>query len=270
MEKKTVKKTTKAVSKTSKPAVKTVAKKPEVKAAKVAPKKATKPVEPMVSKNTEVTVSKANLKVAVFGVDGISKGTMNLPEEVFGAKPNKVLIAQAVRVYLANQRQGNASTKTRGEVVGSTRKIYRQKGTGRARHGAVKAPIFVGGGVAMGPKPHDFSLALPQKMRRKALISALSEKAQNGMIKIIDGDFSGKTKEVAKLMKVLELTNKGKANKILLVIDKNENAKRGAHNIDGLKIETFETLSTYGVVVNKNVVFLKNAVEELAKRIVKN
>lgn len=221
-------------------------------------------------KKTETKEAAVSLKVAVVGVDGAAKGTMSLPVEVFGAKPNKTLIAQAVRVYLANQRQGTASTKTRGEVTGSTRKIYRQKGTGRARHGALKAPLFVGGGVAMGPKPHDFSLAFPQKMRRKALISALSEKAQSGMIKVIDGEFSGKTKEVAKLMKALEVTHKGKVNKVLLVVDRNENAKRGAHNIGGLEIESFETLSTYGVVVNKNVVFLKNAVDELAKRIAKN
>lgn len=221
-------------------------------------------------KKTETKEAAVSLKVAVVGVDGAAKGTMSLPVEVFGAKPNKTLIAQAVRVYLANQRQGTASTKTRGEVTGSTRKIYRQKGTGRARHGALKAPLFVGGGVAMGPKPHDFSLAFPQKMRRKALISALSEKAQSGMIKVIDGEFSGKTKEVAKLMKALEVTHKGKVNKVLLVVDRNENAKRGAHNIGGLEIESFETLSTYGVVVNKNVLFLKNAVDELAKRIAKN
>lgn len=250
----------------AKKTTKVVAKKVEKKVAEkvVKAKAAASP------KKTDAKEASVSLKVTVVGVDGAAKGTMSLPQEIFGAKPNKTLIAQAIRVYLANQRQGNASTKTRGEVTGSTRKIYRQKGTGRARHGALKAPLFVGGGVAMGPKPHDFSLSLPQKMRKKALISALSEKAQNGMVKIIDGEFSGKTKEVANLMKALELTNKKKINNVLLVIDKNENAKRGAHNLGGLAIETFETLTTYGVAVNRNVVFLKNAVEELAKRIAKN
>ncbi len=250
----------------AKKTTKAVAKKVEKKVAE----KAVKAKAVASPKKTETKEAAVSLKVTVVGVDGAAKGTMSLPVEVFGAKPNKTLIAQAIRVYLANQRQGNASTKTRGEVIGSTRKIYRQKGTGRARHGALKAPLFVGGGVAMGPKPHDFSLSLPQKMRKNALISALSEKAQNGMVKVVDGEFSGKTKEVANLMKALELTNKKKVNKVLLVIDKNENAKRGAHNLGGLAIETFETLSTYGVAVNKNVVFLKNAVEELAKRIAKN
>jgi large subunit ribosomal protein L4 len=147
--------------KTTKPAVKTtkaVAKKAEVKKTPVT----AKVVE---SKNSEVKTG--SLKITVVGVDGASMGNMTLPEAVFGAKPNKALIAQAVRVYLANQRQGNASTKTRGEVIGTTKKIYRQKGTGRARHGAAKAPIFVGGGIAHGPHPHDFSMDFPKKMKQK-------------------------------------------------------------------------------------------------------
>lgn len=219
----------------------------------------------VISKEAGVSV-----KVAVVGIDGVSKGNMTLPVEVFGAKPNKSLIAQAVRVYLANQRQGNASTQTRGEVTGSTRKIYRQKGTGRARHGAIKAPIFVGGGIAHGPHPHDFSMDFPKKMRKAALIAALSEKAQAGSIRIVDGDFSGKTKEVANLLKLMELGTKGKANKVLFVMDGNDKAIMAAHNIGGLEIERAATLTTYGVVICKNVVFLKNSVDELKKRLVKS
>ncbi len=214
--------------------------------------------------------AKASVKVAIVGVDGAAKGNMTLPSEIFGVIPNKALISQAVRVYLANQRQGNASTQTRGEVIGSTRKIYRQKGTGRARHGAIKAPIFVGGGVAHGPHPHDFGLDFPKKMRKAALISALSQKAQEGAIRVVEGDFSGKTKEFAKLFKAMELTAKGKIKRVLLVTDGNENATRGAHNIGGLEIETASTVSTYIVMVSKNIIFLKNSVEELEKRLVKN
>lgn len=273
--KKTIKKTASKVSKPTKVVRKTS--KPVGQAPALAKASAGKPVEPMVSKKAEIKVSKkvtkpsevkpASLKVSLIGIDGASKGTMTLPSEVFGVKPNKTLIAQAIRVYLANQRQGGASTKTRSEVVGSTRKIYRQKGTGRARHGALKAPIFVGGGVAHGPKPHDFSLKLPKKMKKKALISALSEKAQAGFIKIVDGEFSGKTKEVALLMKKLELTKKGKTDKVLLIIDNNENVTRAARNVHGLEVERAASVSTYGVVVSKNVIFLKNAVEELSKRL---
>lgn len=208
----------------------------------------------------------ATLKVEIIGIDGSSKGSMVLSEAVFGTKPNQSLIAQAVRVYLANQRQGNASTKTRGEVVGSTRKIYRQKGTGRARHGALKAPIFVGGGVAHGPKPHDFSMSLPSKMKKKALISALSEKAQMGSIKILDGEFSGKTKEFVNILKKMEIGNKGSKN-ALFVVDENNLAVRAAHNIKGLEIERANTVNTYGVKVNKNIIFTKNAVELVTKRL---
>lgn len=267
--KKTVKAAVTVKAKAAKPSVKTVSKKMEVKV--VAPKTMRNRSGLHTLNARKVKSEKgAAVKVHVFGVDGAAKGNMSLPGEIFGATPNKVLIAQAIRVYLANQRQGNASTKTRGDVVGSTRKIYRQKGTGRARHGALKAPIFVGGGIAFGPHPHDFSLNLPTKMKKAALISALSEKAQAGMVKVVDGEFSGKTKEVVKLMKTLEMTKKGKTDKVLLVVDKNENAKRGARNIGGLEIETADTLSTYGVVVNRNVVFLKNAVEVLTKRLIKN
>lgn len=211
-----------------------------------------------------------SVKVAIVDVAGVAKGNMTLPVEIFGAKPNKSLVAQAVRVYLANQRQGNASTQTRGEVTGSTRKIYRQKGTGRARHGALKAPIFVGGGIAHGPHPHDFTLDFPKKMRKAALIAALSEKAQAGGIRVVEGEFSGKTKEVATLLKLMELGAKGKAKKVLFVIDNSDNALRAAHNVGGLTIERAATLSTYRVVISKNVVFLKNSVDELKKRLAKN
>ena len=211
-----------------------------------------------------------SIKVDIVGVDGVKKGKFALSEEIFGVVPNKVLIAQAVRVYLANQRQGNASTKTRGEVVGSTRKIYRQKGTGRARHGAIKAPIFVGGGIAHGPHPHDFSLKFPTKMKKAALISALSEKAQSGFINIIDGEFSGKTKEFAKLLNGMTLKPQGKISKVLFVVSEHDNASRAAHNIKNLEVQTAATLSTYGVFLNRNIIFLKNAVEVLTKRLVKN
>ncbi|MDO8269890.1 MAG: 50S ribosomal protein L4 [Candidatus Levybacteria bacterium] len=259
------------VVKISKP-VKTDAKKTEIKEAKIAAPRTMRNrtglhiINPRKVKSTEKSSA---IKVSVIGVDGKAMGNMTLPEDVFGTKPNKTLIAQAVRVYLANQRQGNASTKTRSDVKGSTRKIYRQKGTGRARHGAVKAPIFVGGGIAFGPHPHDFSLKFPSKMKKAALISALSEKAQSGVIKVIDGEFSGKTKEVAKLLQILEVGKKGKAEKVLFIVDKNDNATRGAHNIDGLEIERADTVTTYGVVVNKNIIFLKNAVDELTKRLTK-
>lgn len=242
-----VKKTTKPVSK--------VTKKSE---AKIAEKHATVKV---------ATDKNSTYKATVVSVSGEAKGTMSLPSDIFGIKPNKKLINQAIRVYLANQRQGTSSTKTRSEVKGSTRKIYRQKGTGRARHGANKAPLFVGGGIAFGPKPRDFSLKLPQKMRKIALLSALSEKAKDGAIKVVDGDFSGKTKEISNLFKKLSLTNKkGEVNRVLLIVSSDKNARQGAKNIEGVEIENAMSLSTYPVVVNRQILFVKSAVDELEKK----
>lgn len=262
VDKKSVKSETKTVVKKAKTTVK----------AQKTMEKVTKKVEAKVvksgdNKNTEKTIS---LKAFVFGIDGLSKGSISLPSEIFGVKPNKPLLAQAVRVYLANQRQGNASTKTRSEVKGSTRKIYRQKGTGRARHGALKAPIFVGGGIAHGPKPHSFAMDFPKKMRIQALISALSQKAQEGHIKVVEGEFSGKTKEIAKLLKGMELVNKGIVSKTLFVIDDNNNAVRASHNISNLLLANSLTLSTYEVLSNKNIIFMKNSVEKIKERLTKN
>ncbi len=270
-----IKKTTKIVEKKAeaKKVLKTTAK-PEVAVkTKAAVVKTMKNRSGLHVKNPRRVESKeinASIKAAIVDVTGASKGNMTLPSEIFGATPNKALIAQAVRVYLANQRTGTASTQTRGEVIGSTRKIYRQKGTGRARHGAIKAPIFVGGGVAHGPHPHDFGLDFPKKMRKAALISALSQKAQEGAIRVVEGDFSGKTKEVAKLFKTMELAAKGKVKRVLLVTDGNENATRGAQNIGGVEIETAATVSTYIVMVSRNIIFLKNSVDVLQKRLAKN
>ena len=185
-----------------------------------------------IEKTVELTIT-----AEVLDLTGKVTEKISLSKEIFGAKINKVLIAQAVKVYLANQRQGTASTKTRGEVEGSTRKIYRQKGTGRARHGSIRAPIFVHGGVVFGPRPHDYSLKLPQKMKRNALFSALSAKFNDGEIKILQDleKLEPKTKKFAEVIKNLGLENKKK--KILLITAaETENLKRAAQNIEGVTI----------------------------------
>src|SRR3989344_6756187 len=161
---------------------------------------------PRIKKETK-TVKKNNpkksgegLTIPVYNLEGKEVKTLDVPKEIFSVKPNPKLLAQYVRVYLTNNRQGTASTKTRGEVRGSTRKIYRQKGTGRARHGAITAPIFVGGGVVFGPKPRDYSRKLPQKMKKAALFSALTAKRIDNAVKVIGNldTIVPKTKEMAK------------------------------------------------------------------------
>lgn len=234
----------------SKPVVKTVVKK-VVSAPKVA----------------KESTAKVSLKVKVFDVAGKEAGSMSLPEEIFGTKPNKVLLAQAIRVYLANQRQGNASTKTRSEVAGSRKKVWKQKGTGRARHGSITGPIFVGGGITFGPRPHDFSLEMPKRMKKAALFSALSQKLIDGKIMIVDGDFSGKTKQVAMFLKTVGLTDKkGNGMKSLIITNKDAKMTRqAASNIMNVNIETSENLSVYPVMNSKNIVITKASIEELVK-----
>lgn len=204
------------------------------------------------------------LTADVYNLDGSVTGKVTLPSEVFGEKVNKTLLSQAVRVYLANKRQGTVSTKTRGEVDGSTRKIYRQKGTGRARHGSLRAPIFVKGGVVFGPKPRDFSLDLPQKMRRKALFSALSGKLIDNELKVLGNleKIEPKTKLFVQMLKKLGFEDKGL--KVLLVTSGSvENVKKASRNIQGVSIANAKQLNAYDVLNNKQVLFMKDAIDEM-------
>jgi len=219
-----------------------------------------------VKKTTKTVKSKpakavTGIKIPVVGVDGKAAGSMTLPEQFFGVKPNKQLLAQAIRVYLANQRVGHAATKTRGQVEGSTRKIYRQKGTGRARHGAIRAPIFVGGGIVFGPQPRDYSLKFPQKMRRAALASSLSQQQAQGNIIVVSGlsDMAPKTKNMA-----LALGAIGAAGSTLLVVSgAATNIVRAARNIAQLDVLPVADIHAYGVVTHKKVIFMKEAVGAL-------
>lgn len=224
-----------------------------------------------VEKTVKTAVSK--LSVSVRDLKGKVIGNIELPKEIFDVKVAPSLISQTIRVFLANQREGNLSTKTRGEVRGSTRKIYRQKGTGKARHGAITAPIFVGGGIAFGPKPRDFSLSLNKKMKRKALSGALSDKLKNEKILVLDLDNNGsvKTKEVNGALKALNLVNKkGEAHKVLFVVAKQaKNAVRASRNIEGLEVESATDLTTYEVLDSNYIIFQKNAIEDLSKRLLK-
>ena len=237
---------------------KVAAKKPEVKKTEV--KKAEAPVVKKAEKK------EAHLTLDVFDLDGKVAGKVSLSEAIFGDKVNKSLLAQAVRVYLANKRQGTASTKTRGEVDGSTRKIYRQKGTGRARHGSLRAPIFVKGGIVFGPKPRDYSLSLPKKMKRKALFSALSAKVLDGEVKVLQGleKIEPKTKHFAGVLQKLGFD--GKKKKLLLVTPGSlDNVKRAGRNIEGVSFLPAKQLNAYDVLKNKNLLIMKDSLTEMEK-----
>ncbi len=236
------------------------AKKPAVKAARVAKPAEKKAVAKELPKET-------GLKLSVYSTVGHVLESITLPKEIFGQEVNKGLMTQAVRVYLANQRRGTVKTKSRGEVNISTKKIYRQKGTGRARHGAASAPIFVGGGIAFGPKQRDYSLKLSQKMKKAALFSALSAKLKEGEIKVISGldKLEPKTKKVADVITKLNLN--GKSKQILIVLPNqskdNQNVVRAARNIEGVSVLQSNVLNTYQVLANKEILFMKSAIDSL-------
>ncbi|MDO8488320.1 MAG: 50S ribosomal protein L4 [bacterium] len=200
------------------------------------------------------------ISASAFSIKGEELKPVTLAAGVFGVKVSPQLLAQAVRVYLGNQRQSAAQTKTRGEVEGSTRKIYKQKGTGRARHGSVRAPIFVGGGIAHGPTGgQNYSGRLPAKMRRLAILGALSIKAAAKDISVIaDAEkSSGKTVQSSWLAS-------GKS--ILVVstseLDKFNRACRNLHRVDVVKANQ---LTTYQVMAHQKLVLAQPALEVLIK-----
>ena len=197
----------------------------------------------------------------VLDVTGGKSGKITLPQAIFGVTLKPELLAQAVRVYLANQRQGHASTKTRGEVEGSTRKIFRQKGTGRARHGGIRAPIFVGGGIAFGPKPIDYRLEFPRKMRKSALRMALSSQYKDEHITVVDGlaDLPPKTKKIAETLDAI-----GVSGSTLLVVDNNAtNVKLGARNLEDVEVMTVGNLHAYAFIMHTHIIFSKDTVVSL-------
>ena len=146
----------------------------------------------------------------VIDITGKETSTVNLEDKVFNSNVNRNLLLQYIRVFLANKRQGTSSTKTRGEVSGGGKKPWKQKGTGRARHGSSRSPIWAGGGISHGPKPVDWSLSLPKKMKKLSMISALSSKTQASALKIVqDFNFdSPKTKQMEDFMANTSLTDK--------------------------------------------------------------
>ena len=174
------------------------------------------------------------MQVPVYSLEGEIIDQTELSESVFGLAPNEAAIHQAMTRQLANRRQGTASTKTRGEVRGSTRKLYRQKHTGRARRGDVKSPLLRGGGVAFGPKPRTYRQSMPKKARRLALKCLLSAKAREGNIKLVRGlDFEqARTRDMMHVLSSL-----GIASSALVVTDQSSpNVVKSAANLPGVKV----------------------------------
>ncbi len=212
-------------------------------------------------------IVKKGLIAPVYDIEGKEIGNIDLPKEIFSVKASKSLLAQYVRVYLANQRQGTQSTKTRGEVIGSTRKIYKQKGTGRARHGAIKAPIFVGGGIAHGPKPRDFSLKMNKKQRRKVFFSVLSQRLSEGKICFVEGllKTKPKTKEFIKILKNLKL-DKEKSVFLVCPKEESENLSFAVRNIKNVGLDEVGSINAYQILKSRKIIFAKEALPVLIRR----
>lgn len=222
------------------------------------------------------------MKTDLYNTKGEKTGTINLPDVIFKTKVNKKLMTQAVRVYLSNQRHSPAKAKTRGEVNYSTRKIYKQKGTGRARHGDRKAPIFVHGGKAHGPTgTQNYHLKLNKNMRKLALFSALTSKLKDKELIVISGmeKIEAKTKNMAKI--ILTIKNKislqvrsgqanlKKANKKLkmtiLFPSSVENIIRAGRNIEGLNLLQANSLNTYEILNGGLILLMDSSIDVLQK-----
>ena len=199
--------------------------------------------------------------IKVYKMDGSEAGSMELSDKVFGAEYNEALIHQSVVTRLANERQGTKSTLTRTEVRGGGKKPWRQKGTGNARQGSIRAPQWVKGGVVFAPKSRDFSKDMNKKAKAAALRSALSKKLSDGELVVVDGLAvkEGKTKEMKGFAEALKLDKKA-----VVVMDANDELViRAARNLPRLTTLPVAQISTYEVVANAKVVLTKAAVEKI-------
>jgi large subunit ribosomal protein L4 len=213
-------------------------------------------------------MSQLTMKTATGG-DG---GTVELPDDIFGIEPNVAVMHQVVTAQLAAKRAGTHSTKTRSEVRGGGAKPWRQKGTGRARQGSIRAPQWRGGGVAHGPKPRDYSQRTPKKMVRLALLSALSDRAAEGKVMVVD-DWAidvPKTKDAVKLLDAVGLRAKGEREaRVLVVLFRTDDAAwKSMRNLgERVQIVLPEELNTYDVLVNDWIVFSQTSLETVVARL---
>ena len=200
-------------------------------------------------------------KAVMYDMSGKNAGEVELSEAVFGIEPNESVLHDSVKNYLANQRQGTQSALTKGEVSFSTIKPWRQKGTGRARAGYKGSPVWTHGGVAFAPKPRDYSYTLNKKVRRLALKSALSAKAQADEIVVIKDMKMAeiKTKTFAELLKAIDVTGKA----LVITAGPDENVVRSARNIAGVQTTMATVLNPYTVLNNTKLVIAQDALEKI-------
>ena len=200
-------------------------------------------------------------KVDVYNMQGKKVSDVELSEAVFGIKPNETVVHSVLVNYLANQRQGTQSTKTRAEVRGGGKKPWRQKGTGRARQGSIRAPQWIKGGIALGPKPRSYKYTVNKKEKRLAVKSILSSKVLENELVVVDSlplkDI--KTKEMVKALSNLKV--EGKA--LIMLPERNENVQKSARNIEGVKTTLVETINVYDLLKYSKLVVTLDTVKKL-------
>jgi large subunit ribosomal protein L4 len=203
-------------------------------------------------------------KVSVYNLEKKSVGELELSDAVFGVEVNEALIYDVLKAQLASRRGGNAKVKVRAEVSGSTRKLYRQKGTGAARHGGIRASHYVGGGKAHGPQPRDYSYRPPRKMRAGALVSALSLKLKQGQLVVVDTFELGevKTKALTDILKVL-----GASSSLIVDAGANEKLKLSARNLERSQFLPPEGVNLYDILRHENLILTKDAANQLQSRL---
>jgi large subunit ribosomal protein L4 len=210
---------------------------------------------------TATTTEAADLQVDVRDAKGNSTGTVTLPADVFDVQVNVPLIHQVVVAQLAAARQGTHDTKSRGEVRGGGRKPYRQKGTGRARQGSTRAPQFAGGGVVHGPTPRSYAQRTPKKMKAAALRGALSDRARNGRIHVVDGLLEGDVPSTKSA--VTALAGLSERRHVLVVAQRSDELTwKSLRNAGQVHLLVPDQLNTYDVLVSDDVVFTRGALDE--------
>jgi large subunit ribosomal protein L4 len=199
--------------------------------------------------------------VALYNISGKQVGEIELSENIFGADVNIEAMHQVVKMYLANQRQGTQSALTRAEVRGGGIKPWRQKGTGRARHGSIRAPQWKKGGVVFAPKPRSYRYTVPKKIKRIAMKSALSSKVNDNNIVVIEElNFDApKTKQVVSLLENLKVDSKT----LIVLAENNENVVKSARNIEGVKTTLVNTLNVYDILNHDKFIITKDAVKKV-------
>jgi large subunit ribosomal protein L4 len=199
--------------------------------------------------------------VDLIGVEGTRTGSVELPDAIFDAQANIALMHQVVIAQLAAARQGTHKVKTRGEVRGGGKKPYKQKGTGRARQGSIRAPQFTGGGIVHGPVPRDYSQRTPKKMKAAALRGALSDRAREGRVRVVESFVEGETPKTKAALAVLSAVSE--ARKVLVVLGREDEVNWiSLRNVPSVHLLMADQLNTYDVLLADEVVFTADALEE--------